>query len=139
MERKAFLCKQSHTRINPLGKCLRLCTFMLALFLWAGTVVQAQSLQKEIRIKAENESLAVILKKISNASGYKINFNMEDVRDMKTSVDTGDGSMTVTAVLDRLFQKLPFSYKVDKGIHHRHAQTSTSSIRKETCRNRLHL
>lgn len=132
--RKAFLCRQDSNRNHLLWKHTAIACFFIG-FLFAATVVQAQNLQKEISLTANNEALATVFKKISQASGYKINFNREDVQGMKATFSTGNEKMKVTEILDNLFKNRPFRYKVDKEfitiIHYNQTTQSPNSPKRQ--------
>lgn len=89
--------------------------YLLAAFLLTGTAAEvgAQTLRTEIALQVENTSLVAALKKISRASGYKINFNTEDLQGLSATFSTGDHKMKVADILERLCANLPIRYKIN--------------------------
>lgn len=89
--------------------------YLLAAFLLTGTATEvgAQTLRTEIALQVENTSLVAALKKISRASGYKINFNTEDLQGLSATFSTGDHKMKVANILERLCANLPIRYKIN--------------------------
>lgn len=97
----------------PLGK--HSMKYVLAAFLLAGpAAAEAQNLQQAITLQVNNTSLAVVLKQISQASGYKINFNTEDLQGLTATLNTGGKKMTVADILNRLSADLPIRYRMEK-------------------------
>lgn len=97
----------------PLGK--HSMKYFLAAFLLAGpAATEAQNLQQAITLQVNNTSLAVVLKQISQASGYKINFNTEDLQGLTATLNTGGKKMTVADILNRLSADLPIRYRMEK-------------------------
>lgn len=97
----------------PLGK--HSMKYVLAAFLLAGpAATEAQNLQQAITLQVNNTSLAVVLKQISQASGYKINFNTEDLQGLTATLNTGGKKMTVADILNRLSADLPIRYRMEK-------------------------
>ena len=89
--------------------------YVLAAFLLAGpAAAEAQNLQQAITLQVNNTSLAVVLKQISQASGYKINFNTEDLQGLTATLNTGGKKMTVADILNRLSADLPIRYRMEK-------------------------
>ena len=90
---------------HPSGQThLKWCIFVLCLFL--GVTVQAQ---KRISLTFQNETLVNVLKKVGDASGYKINFNTEDVQGF--TVTATIQNKTATEALDIILKEKPLSMK----------------------------
>ena len=90
---------------HPSGQThLKWCIFVLCLFL--GVTVQAQ---KRISLTFQNETLVNVLKKVGDASGYKINFNTEDVQGF--TVTATIQNKTATEALDIILKEKPFKYE----------------------------
>ena len=120
----------------PLGK--HSMKYVLAAFLLAGpAAAEAQNLQQAITLQVNNTSLAVVLKQISQASGYKINFNTEDLQGLTATLNTGGKKMTVADILNRLSADLPIRYRMEKDFitvrnRNRHGRNAASAVTSST-------
>lgn len=104
-------------------QCTIITYMLIALFLIAPVATLQAQATKKFSVTIQNEQLSVALNKISNASGYKINYNTEDLQKYKVSIQLKD--VTVTEALDKIFEGKPFRYQVNKEfITIRKAQTS---------------
>ncbi len=89
------------------GHAIIRCIFLICLFVNLNTYAQSQ---RRIDLTFMNEPLSGILKKLSDVSGYKINFSTEDVQDF--TVTATIKNKTITEVLDEIFADKPFAYEV---------------------------
>lgn len=84
-------------------------SFLVVCCLFASVMTQAQ-VQKKVNLTVKNEALATVFKKLSDVSGYKINFNTEDVQGFEVTATIRDKN--IREALDMVLESKPFSYRI---------------------------
>ena len=107
MEQREIYPLPNQERSTPHGKrSFAWCLLLLCMFL--GVAAQAQT-GRRVTLSFNQEPLATVLKKVGDASGYKINFNTEDVQGF--SVTAKVDNKTATEALDIVLKGKPFQYE----------------------------
>ncbi len=107
MEQREIYPLPNQERSTPHGKrSFAWCLLLLCMFL--GVAAQAQT-GRRVTLSFNQEPLATVLKKVGDASGYKINFNTEDVQGF--SVTAKVDNKTATEALDIVLKGKPFRYE----------------------------
>lgn len=110
--RETFPSNECHKRGTPFRKCTGLVYLLMALLLIVPVITTQAQTTKKFSVTIQNEQLSTALNKISNASGYKINYNTEDLQAYKVSAQLKN--VTVTEALDKVLEGKPFSYQVNE-------------------------
>lgn len=110
--REAFPSNGCNKRGTPFRKCATIMYMLMALLLIVPVATAQAQTTKKFSVTIQNEQLPSALNKISSASGYKINYNTEDLQEYKVSAQLKD--VTVTEALDKVLEGKPFRYKINK-------------------------
>ena len=125
--RETFLLNEHHKRTMLFSRCTTIMYMLIALLLIVPVVTAQAQTTKKFSVTIQNEQLPSALNKISKASGYKINYNTEDLQKYKVSAQLKD--VTVTEALDKVLEGKPFRYQVSKEfITIRRAQAQVSLV-----------
>lgn len=125
--RETFLLNEHHKRTMLFSRCTTIMYMLMALLLIVPVVTAQAQTTKKFSVTIQNEQLPSALNKISKASGYKINYNTEDLQKYKVSAQLKD--VTVTEALDKVLEGKPFRYQVSKEfITIRRAQAQVSLV-----------
>lgn len=125
--RETFPSNGCNKRGTPFRKCATIMYMLMALLLIVPVVTAQAQTTKKFSVTIQNEQLPSALNKISKASGYKINYNTEDLQKYKVSAQLKD--VTVTEALDNVLKGKPFRYQVSKEfITIRRSQTQVSLV-----------
>lgn len=110
--RETFPSNGCNKRGTPFRRCATIMYMLMALLLIVPVVTAQAQTTKKFSVTIQNEQLPSALNKISKASGYKINYNTEDLQKYKVSAQLKD--VTVTEALDKVLEGKPFRYQVSK-------------------------
>lgn len=110
--RETFPSNGCNKRGTPFRRCATIMYMLMALLLIVPVVTTQAQTTKKFSVAIQNEQLPSALNKISKASGYKINYNTEDLQKYKVSAQLKD--VTVTEALDKVLEGKPFRYQVSK-------------------------
>ena len=110
--RETFPSNGCNKRGTPFRRCATIMYMLMALLLIVPVVTAQAQTTKKFSVTIQNEQLPSALNKISKASGYKINYNTEDLQKYKVSAQLKD--VTVTEALDKVLEGKPFHYQVSK-------------------------
>lgn len=125
--RETFPSNGCNKRGTPFRRCATIMYMLMALLLIVPVVTAQAQTTKKFSVTIQNEQLPSALNKISKASGYKINYNTEDLQKYKVSAQLKD--VTVTEALDKVLEGKPFRYQVSKEfITIRRSQTQVSLV-----------
>lgn len=125
--RETFPSNGCNKRGTPFRRCATIMYMLMALLLIVPVVTTQAQTTKKFSVAIQNEQLPSALNKISKASGYKINYNTEDLQKYKVSAQLKD--VTVTEALDKVLEGKPFRYQVSKEfITIRRSQTQVSLV-----------
>lgn len=125
--RETFPSNGCNKRSTPFRRCATIMYMLMALLLIVPVVTAQAQTTKKFSVTIQNEQLPSALNKISKASGYKINYNTEDLQKYKVSAQLKD--VTVTEALDKVLEGKPFRYQVSKEfITIRRSQTQVSLV-----------
>ena len=107
MEQREIYPLPNQERSTPHGKrSFAWCLLLLCMFL--GVAAQAQT-GRRVTLSFNQEPLATVLKKVGDATGFKINFNTEDVQGITVTAKVDN--KTAVEVLDIVLKGKPFQYE----------------------------
>ena len=110
--RETFPSNGCNKRGTPFRRCATIMYMLMALLLIVPVVTAQAQTTKKFSVTIQNEQLPSALNKISNASGYKINYNTEDLQKYRVTVQLKE--VTITEALDKVLEGKPFRYQVSK-------------------------
>ena len=110
--RETFPSNGCNKRGTPFRRRATIMYMLMALLLIVPVVTAQAQTTKKFSVTIQNEQLPSALNKISNASGYKINYNTEDLQKYRVTVQLKE--VTITEALDKVLEGKPFRYQVSK-------------------------